>query len=194
MSDETLEKKDKFKILVSRIKENSRKIILGFLIIIVIFFVLAILENKKKRKDVLISEEFNSAKILIKNEKRQEGLIILERIVDKKNKVYSPLSLYLIIDFQLEKDKEKIIKMFDKIISIKKIDEENIKLIKIKKALFLSENYSEQEMLDILNPIINSDSVWRSYAINLLIDYFTNKGSFTKAEQYKNLINKKDNK
>lgn len=194
MSDETLEKKDKFKILVSRIKENSRKIILGFLIIIVIFFILAILENKKKRKDVLISEEFNSAKILIKNEKRQEGLIILERIVDKKNKVYSPLSLYLIIDFQLEKDKEKIIKMFDKIISIKKIDEENIKLIKIKKALFLSENYSEQEMLDILNPIINSDSVWRSYAINLLIDYFTNKGSFTKAEQYKNLINKKDNK
>ena len=194
MSDETLEKKDKFKILVSRIKENSRKIILGFLIIIVIFFILAILENKKKRKDVLISEEFNSAKILIKNEKRQEGLIILERIVDKKNKVYSPLSLYLIIDFQLEKDKEKIIKMFDKIISIKKIDEENIKLIKIKKALFLSENYSDQEMLDIINPIINSDSVWRSYAINLLIDYFTNKGSFTKAEQYKNLINKKDNK
>ena len=194
MSDETLEKKDKFKILVSKIKENSRKIILGFLIILVIFFCLAILENKKKKKDVLISEEFNSAKILIKNEKRQEGLIILERIVDKKNKVYSPLSLYLIIDFQLEKDKEKIIKMFDKIISIKKIDEENIKLIKIKKALFLSENYSEQEMLDILNPIINSDSVWRSYAINLLIDYFTNKGSFTKAEQYKNLINKKDNK
>ena len=194
MSDETLEKKDKFKILVSKIKENSRKIILGFLIILVIFFSLAILENKKKKKDVLISEEFNSAKILIKNEKRQEGLIILERIVDKKNKVYSPLSLYLIIDFQLEKDKEKIIKMFDKIISIKKIDEENIKLIKIKKALFLSENYSEQEMLDILNPIINSDSVWRSYAINLLIDYFTNKGSFTKAEQYKNLINKKDNK
>lgn len=137
MSDETLEKKDKFKILVSKIKENSRKIILGFLIILVIFFCLAILENKKKKKDVLISEEFNSAKILIKNEKRQEGLIILERIVDKKNKVYSPLSLYLIIDFQLEKDKEKIIKMFDKIISIKKIDEENIKLIKIKKALFL---------------------------------------------------------
>ena len=80
--------------------------------------------------------------------------------------------MYLIVDFELEKNHELIAKLFDKVISIKKIDKENINLIKIKKALFLSNYYGEQEVLKILNPIINSDSIWRSNAIQILIDYY----------------------
>ena len=194
MSDETLEKKDKLKLFISKIKENSKLLASAFLIILIIFIVLAFLENRKIKKDIFISKEFNNAKILIKNEKKQESFIILERIIDKKHKFYSPLSLYLILDFELEKDQESILKLFDKIISIKKLDKESINLIKIKKALFLSNHYGEQEILKELNPIINSDSVWRSNAISILIDYFSSKGSFSKADQYKKLINNKDSK
>ena len=194
MSDETLEKKDKLKLFISKIKENSKLLASAFLIILIIFIVLAFLENRKTKEDIFISKEFNNAKILIKNKKKQESFIILERIIDKKHKFYSPLSLYLILDFELEKDQESILKLFDKVISIKKLDKESINLIKIKKALFLSNHYGEQEILKELNPIINSDSVWRSNAISILIDYFSSKGSFSKADQYKKLINNKDSK
>ena len=194
MSDETLDKKNKFRLVVSKIKENSKIFISIGAIIVIAFVVVLFLENRRAKEDMLISKEFNKAKILIQNEKQQESFVILERIVNKKHKFYSPLSLYLILDFELEKNHDLILELFDKVISIKKIDKENINLIKIKKALFLSENYGEQEMLKVLNPIINSDSVWRSNAINILVDYFSSKGSFSKADQYKKLLNKKDNK
>ena len=94
----------------------------------------------------------------------------------------------------MQKDHESIVKLFDKVISIKKIDKEDIDLIKIKKALFVSNYYNEQEMLRVLNPIINSDSIWRSNAIKILIDYFLNKGDYLNANQYKKLLDNKDSK
>ncbi len=188
MSDETLEKKDKFKLILSKIKENSKLILSIMLIIIFTFVVIFFIDKRRENKNILISEDFNRAKILIKNEKKEESLVILKEIINKKHKFYSPLSLYLIIDFELEKNYELVAELFNKVISIKKIDKDNLNLIKIKKALFLSNYYDEQEMLKILNPIINSDSIWRSNAIQILADYFLNKGDSLKSDQYKKLL------
>ena len=80
------------------------------------------------------------------------------------------MSLFLIIDNGLQKNHESVVELFDKVISIKKIEKENVNLIKIKKALFLSNHYGEEEILKVLNPIINSDSIWRSSAIKILIE------------------------
>lgn len=190
MSDETLEKKDKFKLILSKIKENSRLFLSLVLIIIVVFAIMLFIEKKKEDQNILISQEFNKAKILIKNERKKESLIILERLVNKKQHFYSPLSLFLIIDNGLQKNHESVVELFDKVISIKKIEKENVNLIKIKKALFLSNHYGEEEILKVLNPIINSDSIWRSSAIKILIEYFSNKGASLKADQYKKLLNK----
>ena len=194
MSDETLEKKDKFRLAVSKIKENSKFFIFTGIIILITFATIVFFEKRAAKEEISISKEFNKAKILIQKERKQESYVLLEGIVNKKHKFYSPLSLYLILDFELEKDKGSIIKLFDKVIAIKKIDKENINLIKIKKALYLSDHSSEQEMLKILNPIINSDSVWRSKSISILVDYFLSKGSLSKADQYRKLLNKKDSK
>ena len=194
MSDETLEKKNKFRLAVSKIKENSKFFILTGIIILITFATIVFFEKRAAKEEISISKEFNKAKILIQKERKQESYVLLEGIVNKKHKFYSPLSLYLILDFELEKDKGSIIKLFDKVIAIKKIDKENINLIKIKKALYLSDHSSEQEMLKILNPIINSDSVWRSKSISILVDYFLSKGSLSKSDQYRKLLNKKDSK
>tara|TARA_B100000579_G_scaffold119798_1_gene96411 strand:+ start:1237 stop:1821 length:585 start_codon:yes stop_codon:yes gene_type:complete len=194
MSDETLEKKNKFRLAVSIIKENSKFFIFTGIIILITFATIVFFEKRAAKEEISISKEFNKAKILIQKERKQESYVLLEGIVNKKHKFYSPLSLYLILDFELEKDKGSIIKLFDKVIAIKKIDKENINLIKIKKALYLSDHSSEQEMLKILNPIINSDSVWRSKSISILVDYFLSKGSLSKADQYRKLLNKKDSK
>ena len=194
MSDETLDKKNKFRLVVSKIKENSKFFIFTGIIILITFATIVFFEKRAAKEEISISKEFNKAKILIQKERKQESYVLLEGIVNKKHKFYSPLSLYLILDFELEKDKGSIIKLFDKVIAIKKIDKENINLIKIKKALYLSDHSSEQEMLKILNPIINSDSVWRSKSISILVDYFLSKGSLSKADQYRKLLNKKDSK
>ena len=69
MSDETLEKKDKLKLVISKIKENYKLFISGFLIIIIIFIILAYLDNRRVKQDILISKEFNTAKILIQNQR-----------------------------------------------------------------------------------------------------------------------------
>tara|TARA_B100000579_G_scaffold334948_1_gene285556 strand:- start:3009 stop:3593 length:585 start_codon:yes stop_codon:yes gene_type:complete len=192
MSDEILEKKDKFKLILSKIKENSKLVLSIILIAIFAFVLIFFLDKRRENKNILISEDFNRAKILIQNDKTEESLVILKNIINKKHKFYSPLSLYLIIDFELEKNYESVAEMFDKVISIKKIDKENINLIKIKKTLFLSNHYDEQEMLKILNPIINSNSIWRSNAIQILIDYFLNNGDSLKSDQYRKLLKKQN--
>ncbi len=67
-------------------------------------------------------------------------------------------------------------------------------LIKIKKAMFLFKLGSEEDIIKILNPIVNSDSAWRNMAIKLISDYFISKNQVTKANEYILLLNSKNNK
>ena len=91
------------------------------------------------------------------------------------------------IEKELEKNNQNMEEYFNIILSIKKIDEENINLIKIKKALYFIEQ-GEQKILEILKPIVNSNSIWKNKAINLLRDYHLNKGEINKAEEYSKLL------
>ena len=53
--------------------------------------------------------------------------------IENRDKTYSPLSLFLIIDQDLEKDKKIIKDYFDTILSIRGIDKEDLNLIRLKK-------------------------------------------------------------
>ena len=124
--------------------------------------------------------------------KIDEAKILLENVINKNHRFYSALALYFIIDNNLEKDSFKIINFFDQILTIKTIDKENLNLIKIKKAIFLLKlEKNEDEIIKILNPIINSDSVWRDMAIKLISDYFLSKNQKTKSNEYLELLNNK---
>ena len=188
MSKDTFQEKDKFQLIIEKIKKNYKILISIIGICLLILFVYLFIQNNIKKENINISEDFNQARILISQDKKNEGKNILFKIVEKKNKFYSPLSLFVIIDQKLEEDNQKITEMFDKVISIKGIDEENKDLIKIKKALFLTEFADEDIIIKTLNPIINSKSVWRSDAINLLGDFFTNRGENFKAKEYYDLL------
>jgi len=71
------------------------------------------------------------------------------------------------------------------------MNQENLNLIKIKKAIFLFSFGEEKLIIKTLNPIINSESVWRNVAIKLISDYFLSKNQKTKAEEYIQLLNNK---
>ena len=98
------------------------------------------------------------------------------------------------IDNNVESDPLKIITFFDKILKIDSIDKENLNLIKIKKTIFLFNAGNEKLIIKTLNPVINSDSVWRNMAIKLISDYFLFKDQKNKAEEYILLLNNKTNK
>ena len=53
----------------------------------------------------------------------------------------------------------------------------------------MSNYYGEQDLLKVLNPIIESKSIWRSSALKIIIDYYSIKGDQLKVNEYKKILN-----
>ena len=188
MSKENLDTNDKIQLIINKLKKNLKLIITLFFIVVLAFSLLTFIKIKKENENILISEKYNKAKVLINNKKNNEGLILLEEVITTKHPFYSPLSLYLILDSNLTGESDKITELFDKVILNNNIDKESINLIKLKKAFYLSNDQNEQALLELLNPIINSDSHWRIIAITFIKDYFLSKDNNLKAEEYNKLL------
>ena len=61
-------------------------------------------------------------------------------------------------------------------------------LIIYKKGLFNSEFEIENNLIKILKPVIDSDSVWKSHALYLIAEYFMDKNQKKKAKEFYNKI------
>jgi len=101
---------------------------------------------------------------------------------------YSPLALYFLIDNNLVNGLEEINVLFDELINKTNLEKEIKNLNIYKKALFNSSFVSENELLQILNPIINSESIWKSHSLYLVAEYFYTKGEKQKAKEFFNKI------
>tara|TARA_B100000029_G_scaffold290907_1_gene284503 strand:+ start:31 stop:660 length:630 start_codon:yes stop_codon:yes gene_type:complete len=170
------------------IKSNKKSIISLCVILVFIGVAFLWLDYSEKNKRIKISENFIQAKILLTEDNHSKSLAILKNIIMEKDKVYSPLSLFLIVDQGLEENAEIILSYFDKVLSIRSLKNEDLNLLKLKKAIFISNTSKEQDMLDLLNPIINSDSVWKFQSLKFLADYYFSLKQFKKAEQYYSLL------
>ena len=109
-------------------------------------------------------------------------------IINEKDPTYSPLSLYFIIDNKLISDVEKINNFFDIIIEKVSLDNEIKNLIIFKKASYNADQAQESELLNILNPLINSKSVWKSHALYLMAEFFYSKDQKQKSKEFFNQI------
>ena len=170
------------------IKSNKKSLII---LCIIIFFLGAVffwLDYSEKNKRIKISESFIEAKILLSENNQSKSLEVLKNIIMQQDKVYSPLSLFLILDQDLEKDNEIVISYFDQILSIGDLKSEDVNLLRLKKAIFISNESKEQDMLELLNPVINSNSVWKFQSLKFLADYYFSSKQFKKAEQYYSIL------
>ena len=61
---------------------------------------------------------------------------------------------------------------FDLLINELSLENEIKNLIIYKKGLFNSDFADENQLLDILNPIIKSESIWNSHALYLMAEYY----------------------
>ena len=167
---------------------NKNKIISGLIILIIIiagvFSYDKYLINKKKD----ISDSYNSIIIDYSEKTKEKTASSLIEIINKKDPTYSPLSLYFIIDNNLVSDQSKINSLFDILIKDTSLDSEINNLIIYKKALYNADNAQESELLNILNPLINSKSVWKSHSLYLMAEYFYTNNQKQKAKEFFNQI------
>jgi hypothetical protein len=109
-------------------------------------------------------------------------------VVKSNDITYSPLALYHLLDNNLLENKDEINILFNELIEKTNLDNEIKNLIIYKKALFNSDFVSENELLKILNPVINSESIWKSHALYLLAEFFYSKDEKQKAKEFFNQI------
>ena len=167
---------------------NKNKIISGIIILIIIivgvFSYDKYLINKKKD----ISDSYNSIIIDYSEKTKEKTASSLIEIIKKKDPTYSPLSLYFIIDNNLVSDQSRINSLFDILINDTSFDSEINNLIIYKKALYNADNAQESDLLNMLNPLINSKSVWKSHSLYLMAEYFYANNQKQKAKEFFNQI------
>ena len=164
--------------------KNKNKLIIFFLTIILLifgFFALKEYENSKKEK---IAEEYNQASIKYFLGDKTKSKNELIEIIKYKDSTYSPLALYFLIDNQIDISKEETNQYFDVLIQEVKLDKEIRNLIIYKKGLFNSDFETENNLMVILKPVINSESIWKSHALYLMGEYFIYKNQKQKAKEF----------
>ena len=168
--------------------KNKNKIISSVIIIILItigvFGFDRYSENKKKE----ISNNFNSIILDYSESTKERTTNSLIEIIYKKDPTYSPLSLYFILDNNLVNDQDKINSFFDILIKDVSLDDEIKNLIIYKKALYNADNIKENDLLNILSPLISSKSVWKSHSLYLMAEYFYANNQKQKAKEFYNQI------
>ena len=169
-------------------KNHVKKIIIffiGLVLILVSFFVFNELKNKTKIK---ISNLYNSTIISYTQNTKNKTKEDLLKVIEEKDPTYSPLSLYFIIDNDLINNRDTINNLFDFIIKKISLEKEIQNLVIYKKALYNADFIEENELLSILNPIINSNSIWKSQALYLVAEYFFSKNEKQKSKEFYNKI------
>ena len=167
---------------------NKNKFIFFILIIILIIISVFSYDKYSVNKKKEISDKFNSITIDYSDDTKDKTLINLIEIINKKDPTYSPLSLYFIIDNNLDNDPDRINSLFDILINDTSLESEIKNLIIYKKALYNADNAKESDLLNILNPLINSNSVWKAHSLYLMAEYFYSKNQEEKAKEFFNKI------
>ena len=162
----------------------KKHIIFFICTIFLLIFAYFIYVDIQKKNRVKISEKYNQATTEFYSGNKTEIEKELVEIIKLKDKTYSPLSLYFLLENGIITENDKINKFFDILIEETDLEKEIKNLIIYKKALFNSEFESENNLIKILNPIINSDSIWKSHALYLMAEFFYFKNEKQKSKEF----------
>ena len=160
-------------------------ILVILILVIITFYSYRIYKDSQRNQ---ISDKYNSAIIEYNNGNQNNITISMKEIIRLKNSTYSPLALYFMIDNDLIKSLNEGNELFDVLIDQTSLETEIKNLIVYKKALYNADNVDENKLLDILKPLINSESVWKSHALYLVAEYFYSKNEKQKSKEFFNQI------
>tara|TARA_A100000164_G_C21729557_1_gene686887 strand:+ start:192 stop:836 length:645 start_codon:yes stop_codon:yes gene_type:complete len=164
--------------------KNKSYLIVAFSIIIIFLITIFFIIEFKKDEKINISDKFNSSINAFERGNSQESLNGLIDIINRKDPTYSPLSLYFIVDNELIEERSRINAFFDILINETSLEKEIKYLIIYKKGLFNADRSNEVSLMNILKPLINSESIWKSHALFLVAEFFYSKNEKQKAREF----------
>ena len=172
--------------------KKYKKIFFIFIIVIILFiigyFLYGMYESNKRLNT---ANRFNNAVNKYETNNSLNIIADMEEIIKSKDKTYSPLALYYLIDNDLTNSNEDINKYFDTIIYDLGLKKDLVQLNLYKKVLFNADILSENELLSMIDPILNTENPWQSHSLYLLAEYYYSKGNKEKSlNYYKTIISK----
>ena len=164
---------------------HYKKIIISLVslvfVVLIGFYAYQIYLSEKKEK---ISNKYNNLIINYKNNNISNLAESMKKIVNTKDNTYSLLALYFLIDNNLIEDKQEINDLFDIVINKISLEKEIKNLVIYKKALFNADSINENDLLSMLKPLLNSESIWKSHAMYLIAEYFYSKNEKQKSKEF----------
>ena len=164
--------------------KNKKKLVISLSLIILLILSYFAYGEFDKRNKIKIANKYNNLIINFISGDQIDIESEMIKIINAKDKTYSPLALYFLLDNNILNSKEKINSLFDILINEIKVDKEINNLIIYKKALYNSEFETENNLLKILNPVINSESIWKSHGLYLMAEYFLSKNEKQKSKEF----------
>ena len=172
---------EKFKnFLISK----RRQLITLLLIIVLLFISFFGYQEFNKRSKEKLANKFNQIVINFENGKKQNINNNLIEIIGTKDKTYSPLAFFFLLDNDLISSNQEINSYFDLLINEISLDKEIKNLTIYKKGLFNSDFVDENQLLDILNPVIKSESIWKPQAMYLMAEFYLAKNQKQKSKDF----------
>ena len=162
-----------------------KKLLVTILTIIVLFvFSVFYYQEYKENKKIDLANKYNLLVAKFETENKDNIISELKNIIEIKDKTYSPLAFYFLLDNNLLDSNDEINNYFDILINDIELEREIKNLIIYKKGLFNSDFVDENSLLVILNPIIKSESIWRPHALYLMAEYYLAKNQKKKAKDF----------
>ena len=178
---DTKTRNEKLKIFFKENRKLIFSILLLFLITIFGIYSFQIYKNSQRES---ISDKYNLVVINYNQSDKSKTISSMKEIVNMQDKTYSPLALYFLIDNNLVDNADEINLLFDILINDISFENEIKNLIIYKKALYNADNINESDFLNILSPVINSESIWKSHALFLTAEYFYNQNEKQKSREF----------
>ena len=163
---------------------NKKTIITIFVILLLMLFSYFFYTDYKKDLQAKISEKYNLAKISFNESDSSSTIEEMKNILKLEDSTYSPLALYFLLDNNLLKNKDETNQYFDLLINEVNLDKEVKNLIIYKKGLYNSDSASEEELLNIFKPLINSENLWKSHSLYIIAEYFFSKNEKNKSKEF----------
>ena len=164
--------------------KNIKNIIIFLSIIVFMFFGYFAYDEIKEKNKIKIADQYYNSKLNFISGNKDSVKMEMIKVIEAKDKTYSPLALYFLLDNNLISSKDQINNFFDILINDLKLEKEIKNLIIYKKAIYNSSFETENNLLKMLNPIINSDSIWKSHSLYLLAEYFFSKEEKQKSKEF----------
>ena len=171
---------------------KRKKIITIFIILILILISFFAYQEFKSRNKIKLANKFNKIVTSFENGQKNVNDELID-IINIKDKTYSPLAFFFLLDNDLISSKDEINSYFDILINNIPLEKEIKNLTIYKKGLFNSDYVQENELLNILNPIIKSESMWKPQALYLMAEFYLSKNQKQKSKEFFNQIVEMEN-